>query len=76
MQVLFCSIIVLILLKNIYDAEHAHIKASEVISEARSSLCVSEDEIARLNRGGFSDYKKIERESTSLWLVVFFYDTA
>ncbi|MFT8314838.1 MAG: IS30 family transposase [Clostridium sp.] len=37
------------LLKNIYDAEHAHIKASEVISEARSGLCVSEDEIARLN---------------------------
>jgi transposase, IS30 family len=37
------------LLKNIYDAEHAHIKASETISEARSGLCVSEDEIARLN---------------------------
>jgi len=37
------------LLKNIYDAEHAHIKASEAISEARSGLCVCEDEIARLN---------------------------
>jgi IS30 family transposase len=37
------------LLKNIYDAEHAHIKASETISEARSGLCVSEDEIERLN---------------------------
>ncbi len=37
------------LLKNIYDAEHAHIKASEAISEARSGLCVSEDEITRLN---------------------------
>lgn len=38
------------LLKNIYDAEHAHIKAHESISQSRSGLCVSEDEIARLNR--------------------------
>ena len=37
------------LLKNIYDAEHAHIKAHNVISESRSGLCVSEQEIARLN---------------------------
>ena len=37
------------LMKTIYDAEHAHIKASERISESRSGLCVSEDEIARLN---------------------------
>lgn len=37
------------LLKNIYDAEHAHIKAHETISESRSGLCVSEEEIARLN---------------------------
>ena len=37
------------LIKNIYDAEHAHIKAHETISESRSGLCVSEDEIARLN---------------------------
>lgn len=37
------------LMKNIYDAEHAHIKAHETISESRSGLCVSEDEIARLN---------------------------
>jgi len=28
------------------------------------------------NRGGFSDYKKIERESTSLWYAVFYYHTA
>ncbi len=38
------------LLKNIYDAEHAHIKAHESISQSRSGLCVSEDEIARLNK--------------------------
>ena len=38
------------LLKNIYDAEHAHINAHETISQARSGLCVSEDEIARLNK--------------------------
>lgn len=37
------------LLKTIYDAEHAHVKAHNVISESRSGLCVSEDEIARLN---------------------------
>ena len=36
-------------LKSIYDAEHAHIKAHNVISESRSGLCVSEEEIARLN---------------------------
>ena len=28
------------------------------------------------NRGGFSDYKKIERESTSLWYAVFYYNTS
>ena len=38
------------LLKNIYDAERAHIKAHESISQSRSGLCVSEDEIARLNK--------------------------
>lgn len=37
------------LLKNIYDAEHAHIKAHESISESRSGLCISEEEVARLN---------------------------
>lgn len=37
------------LLKSIYDAEHAHIKAYESISESRSGLCVSEEEVARLN---------------------------
>lgn len=37
------------LLKNIYDAEHAHLKAHKVISESRSGLCICEDEIARLN---------------------------
>jgi len=37
------------LLKNIYDAEHAHIKAHESISQSRSGLCVSEAEIDRLN---------------------------
>lgn len=37
------------LMKTIYDAEHAHIKAHNVISESRSGLCVSEEEIARLN---------------------------
>lgn len=38
------------LLKNIYDAEHAHLKAHESISQSRSGLCVSEEEIARLNK--------------------------
>lgn len=38
------------LLKTIYNAEHAHIKSHETISESRSGLCVSEDEIARLNK--------------------------
>jgi IS30 family transposase len=36
-------------MKNIYDAEHAHIKAHETISESRSGLCICEEEIARLN---------------------------
>ena len=38
------------LLKNIYDAEHAHIKAHETISQSRSGLCVSENEVARINK--------------------------
>lgn len=38
------------LLKNIYDAEHAHLKSHEVITQSRSGLCVSEDEINRLNK--------------------------
>lgn len=38
------------LMKNIYDAERAHIKAHESISQSRSGLCVSEDEIDRLNK--------------------------
>ena len=38
------------LLKSIYDAEHSHIKAHETISQSRSGLCVSEDEIERLNK--------------------------
>lgn len=37
------------LMKTIYDAEHAHMKAHKVISESRSVLFVSEEEIARLN---------------------------
>ena len=38
------------LLKNIYDAEHAHIKAHEIISSSRSGLCISEEEVSRLNK--------------------------
>ena len=38
------------LLKNIYDAEHAHLKSHEVITQSRSGLCVSEEEISRLNK--------------------------
>jgi IS30 family transposase len=38
------------LLKNIYDAEHAHVKSHEMISQSRSGLCVSEEEINRLNK--------------------------
>ena len=37
------------LLKSFYDAERAHVKAHETISESRSGLCVCEEEIARLN---------------------------
>jgi len=37
------------LLKSIYEAEHAHVKAHKSISEARSGLCVSEEEVERLN---------------------------
>ncbi|BCN31113.1 IS30 family transposase [Anaeromicropila herbilytica] len=38
------------LTKNFYDAEHAHLKAHETISMSRSGLCVSENEIIRLNK--------------------------
>ena len=38
------------LMKTIYDAEHAHIAAHHKISESRSGLCVSEEEVARLNK--------------------------
>lgn len=37
------------LMKNLYDAEHAHVKAHEVVSQSRSGLCICEEEIARLN---------------------------
>lgn len=37
------------LLKNMYDAEQAHLKSHEVITQSRSGLCVSEEEIGRLN---------------------------
>jgi len=38
------------LLKSFYDAEKAHLKSRQVISESRNGLSVSEAEIARLNR--------------------------
>ncbi|WP_312355888.1 IS30 family transposase [Aminipila sp.] len=38
------------LLKSIYDAELAHRKAHESISQSRSGLCVSEAEVGRLNK--------------------------
>lgn len=38
------------LMKNFYDAEKAHIRANETISESRSGLCVSEQEVIRLNQ--------------------------
>ncbi len=38
------------LMKTIYDAEHAHIASRERISESRSGLCISENEVARLNK--------------------------
>ena len=38
------------LLKTFYDAEKAHLKSHEVISESRSGLSTSEEEIRRLNR--------------------------
>lgn len=37
------------LMKTLYDAEHAHIRAKDAISSSRSGLCVSEEEISRLN---------------------------
>ena len=37
------------LTKTFYDAEKAHLKAHQKISESRSGLCISEEEIARLN---------------------------
>lgn len=37
------------LLKNIYDAEHAQYKAHDVLSQARSGLCTSEEEISQIN---------------------------
>ena len=37
------------LLKSFYDAEHAHVKAHETLSESRSGLCVCEKELARIN---------------------------
>ena len=36
------------LVKNFYDAEKAHIRANETISESRSGLCVAEQEIFAL----------------------------
>lgn len=36
--------------KNYHDAEHAHLKVHETIPSSRSGLCVSEDEISRLNK--------------------------
>lgn len=38
------------LLKTFYDAEKAHLKSHQVISESRSGLSTSEAEIARLNK--------------------------
>lgn len=38
------------LMKTFYDAEKAHIKAREIISDSRSGLCVSEQEVVRLNK--------------------------
>lgn len=38
------------LLKRIYDPEDAHIAAASAISEARTGILTSEDDIARINR--------------------------
>lgn len=38
------------LLKTFYDAEKAHLKSHQVISESRSGLSTNEEEIARLNK--------------------------
>lgn len=38
------------LLKTVYDAEKAHLKSHQVITESRSGLSTSEEEMARLNR--------------------------
>jgi IS30 family transposase len=37
------------LVKNFYDAEQAHIRAHEIVSQSRSGLCVNEQEVVRLN---------------------------
>lgn len=38
------------LVKNFYDAEQAHIRAHETVSQSRSGLCVAEQEVDRLNQ--------------------------
>lgn len=38
------------LVKNFYDAEQAHIRAHETVSQSRSGLCVNEQEVVRLNQ--------------------------
>ncbi len=38
------------LVKTFYDAEKAHLKSHQVISDSRSGLSTSQEEIARLNR--------------------------
>ena len=38
------------LVKTFYDAEKAHIRAHERISDSRSGLCVAEQEVIRLNQ--------------------------
>lgn len=37
------------LLKTMYDAEDAHSKSANRISESRSGICSNEDEVARIN---------------------------
>lgn len=38
------------LVKNFYDAEQAHIRAHEIVSQSRSGLCINEQEVIRLNQ--------------------------
>jgi ABC-type nickel/cobalt efflux system permease component RcnA len=44
--------------------------------EIKRQKCAASTHVHNWNRGGLSDYKKIERESTSVWHAHFYHDTS